>query len=303
MISPRLRPSIVIPLVAALALFARDAAAQLEFAGIPWGTGIAETTERIRGAGYTLRGTDQEGDVVFGAADGVDLFAMFDSAGLVYVEASWERDPDHIPARYTRMADSLRAALGTPDDELGGDGERTVLWRRDAVEAELYLRPRSGGLDTLLILRHSGPGWVAELERRDELARARKDDERQNGRADTTAVGDWHQAFGGFRVLIRVDTIKYARVDARTYRARFLHNWMQTRRLANGMMYTAAVTEVELDCRGFRTRLHRTVYLFDDRALPAIDVAESERVWTQPLSGAPDDVAIRSACEALARQP
>lgn len=301
------RRSTRIAIAAALVLFAEDADAQLEFAGTPWGAAREAATERIRSAGYTYRGVDQDGDPVFGAADSVDVVAMFGEGGLVHVEAVWQRDPDALPARYGRMADSMRAALGAPDTASVDEGEefseRFVTWNRDGVTLQLYYRPRSGGLDTALILSHQGPGWEAEYERRDEMDRARTARERAEGTRDTTGVGDYHQAFGGFRVLIRVDTVQYQRLGPQSYRARFLHNWMQTRHLPNGLMYDASVTEVELDCRGVRTRLLRTIPLYDFRATPAVDVPEARRQWTAPAAGSPDEVAIRSACEVLARQP
>lgn len=294
----------LIVITAALFLFADDSAAQLEFAGVPWGTPAGEVTERIRAAGYTYRGVDQDGDFVFGAADSVDLVAMFDSAGLVHVEATWLRDPDRLPARYGRMGDSLRAVLGAPESVSGADEfESSMTWVRDGARLELFYTPRNGGLDSALVVRHEGPGYQAEDDRRHEASRARAHRERLEGREDTTAVGDYHEAFGGFRVLIRVDTVKYERLGPQAYRARFLHNRMQLRRLPNGLIYTALLTEVELDCRAFRTRLHRMTPLFGSRAVPPIDVPAAERQWTRPPPDSPDDVAVRSACEALGRQP
>jgi hypothetical protein len=285
-------------ILAALAAFPADAAAQLEFAGIPWGTAQDVARERIRAAGYTFRGVDQDGDLVFGAADSVDLVAMFDSAGLVYVEAGWLRDPDRLPARYRRMADSMIAAVGAPDTATADEGEdvfeRVTSWSLDGAALELYYTPRNGGLDSALLLRHAGPGWLAEDIRRGELP---------EGPRDTPAVGDYHQAFGGFRVLIRVDTARYERVGPQRYHAYFLHDWMQRRRLANGLMYSSLYTRVELDCRELLTRPLRVVPLYGGRATPPIDIPDRERRWTRPRPDSPDDVALRSACGALGRQP
>jgi hypothetical protein len=100
-----------------------------------------------------------------------------------------------------------------------------------------------------------------------------------------------------------VDTVKYERVGPQRYNAYFLHDWMQRRRLANGLMYSSLYTRVELDCREFRTRRLRVIPLCGSRATPPIDIPERERQWTRPRPGSPDDVAIRSACEALGRQP
>jgi hypothetical protein len=298
----RCRSSLIL-LAATLLLSAGDAAAQLEFAQIPWGTPEARTLEHITAAGYTFRGTDQDGDMVFGAADSVDVVAMFDSAGLVSVESRWMRNPDRLPTRYRRMADSMRAAVGTPDEASEDESGRSLNWVRGGATLELFFRPRGGGLDTMLFLRHQGAGYEAEFERRVALEQEQTERERAGGTRDTTAVGDYHQAFGDFRVLIRVDTVKYERLGPQAYHARFLHDWMQTRRLPNGLMYDAALTEVELDCRTQRTRLLRTIPLYASHATPPIDVPEAERRWTTPRRGSPDVEAVRSACQALARQP
>jgi hypothetical protein len=290
-------------LLAAALLSAGDAAAQLEFAQIPWGTPETRTMEHITSAGYRFRGTDQDGDMVFGAADSVDLVAMFDGAGLVSVELRWMRNPDRLLARYRRMADSMRAALGRPDEASEDEYGRSLSWARNGSTLELFFRPRGGGLDTMLFLRHQAAGYEPEFERRVAREREQMERERAEGTRDTTGVGDYHQAFGDFRVLIRVDTVKYERMGPQAYRARFLHDWMQMRRLPNGLMYDAALTEVELDCRVQRTRLLRTTPLYDFRATPPVDVPESERRWTTPRRGSPDVEAVRSACQALARQP
>ncbi len=283
-------------IAAALVLVADDAGAQLEFAGVPWGTSRDAATERIRAAGYTYRGVDQEGELVFGAADSVDLVAMFGGGGLVEVTLTWLNDPDRLPARFRRMADSLRAAVGPPDTASVEEWEGRMRWKRGEVELELFYRPGNGGMDSVLILHHTGP-WTDGPEPAEPDEADARDEER-----DTTAVGDYHQAFGDFRVLIRVDTVKYARTAPGTYRARFLHDWMQTRRLPNGMMYSSALSEVELDCRAFRTRTLRRTMLYE-RPAAVIDVPPSERTWTRPPPESSDGRALRSACEALGRQP
>lgn len=289
----------LLPVLAALALSAGDAAAQLEFAGIPWGTSSDSTRASIQRAGYHFRGQDQDGDWVFGAPDSVDLVAMFDSAGLVHVEAMWLRDPDRLPARYQHLADSMRASLGAPDTANADEYERFMTWRRDGAELALFFRPRGGGLDTALTIRHFGPGWEAEDLRRSEAWTDREESE-----ADTIGYGEYHQAFGGFRTLIRVDTVRYTRLGPQRYLARFREDRMQSRRLPNGLRYGATVSDVELDCRQMSTRAQRTFFLYNIRVLTHTeDIPEARRQWFQPVAGSPDDVAIRDACEVLARQP
>jgi hypothetical protein len=285
--------------LAALAFTAGDAAAQLEFRGIAWGTPPDGTRAAIERAGYPFRGVDQDGDWVFGGPESLDLVAMFDSAGLVYVEQQWMQAPDGLPARYERMADSLRRHLGAPDTTNADEYERFMVWRRGGAELELFFRPRGGGLDTALTVRHHGPGWGAE-----DLRRMEAWEEREESEADTIGYGEYHQAFGGFRTLIRVDTVRFTRLGPQRYLARFREDKMQMRRLPNGLMYGATVADVELDCRQMRTRAHRTFYLHNIRVLAHTEeVPEAERRWTRPVPGSPDDIAIRDACEVLGRQP
>ncbi len=291
----------ILLVLAALAAAVDDAPAQLEFRGIAWGTppdGVRAALERV---GHPFRGMDQEGDQVFGGPGSVDLVAMFDSAGLVYVEQQWREGPDGLPARYARLADSLRAHLGAPDtaNADGDEYERFMVWRRGQAELELFFRPRGGGLDTALTVRHHGPGWGAE-----DLRRAEAWDARGESDADTIGYGEYHQAFGGFRTLIRVDTVRFTRLDPHRFLARVREDRMQMRRLPNGLMYGATVTDVELDCRQMRTRAHRTFYLYNVRVLAHTEqVREADRRWAQPVPGSPDDIALRDACEVLGRQP
>lgn len=292
--------SLLLPLLVVAAAPA-PAPAQLTFAGIPWGTPADSAAARLQRADYPFRGTDQDGDRVFRGPDGADLVATMDSTGLVGVEVYWRHEPDQLPVRYALLADSLRAAHGPPDDE-ESEVQDFVTWSRGGEVLELFLRPRGAGLDSLLVLSHRAPGFDAEMDRRFEAERAEMEYERVHGPADTTAVGDWQIAYSDFRVLTRVDTVQFTRLGDRRYRARFLDQWMATRRLDNGLKYNAALTEVELDCRRMRTRLLRTVHLYALRAAAALDVPEAERRWYRPPRGSNDARAVAAACAALRRQ-
>ncbi|HYR09384.1 MAG TPA: hypothetical protein VEQ60_16485 [Longimicrobium sp.] len=174
-----------------------------------------------------------------------------------------------------------------------------MAWQRDGVSVWLFLFPRGGGRDSMLSLRYEGPAWEAEFERRNEAERAREADEEENGRADTTAYGDWLRVYSDARDFTRVDTVRFTRRGDRLYHARFLDHWFQTRRLENGMMYSGAITEVELDCRRMTTRLLRTIPLYSHRALPALDGPR----WLPPMPNANHARAVSAACAALGRQP
>jgi hypothetical protein len=168
MASPSLpRRSLLLPLLLALALSAVDAAAQREFAGIPWGTPPAQAAERLRAAGYELRSTGAHGDLTFGGADGAELFAMFDPRGLVFVQARWLEPAERLPTRYDRMADSMRAVLGTPDRSDRDDYERAMTWLGAESGGVDLVHGRGGGIPPLLSLTHWGPGYEQEVERRE----------------------------------------------------------------------------------------------------------------------------------------
>lgn len=292
----------LVPLLLVI-LASRPATAQLEFGGIPWGTPAEGATERIRQTGHPFRGVDQDGDPVFRAPDAGDLVATFDSAGLVGVELAWFRDPGRMPARFARLADSLRRVYGPPDSEAGAEEEPRLVWERGGAMLELFLFPRGGGMDSVLMLQHHGAGWEAEFDRRSDAERERDAYEEENGRADTTAYGDWLRVYSDGRDFTRVDTVRFTRLGDRLYRARFMDSWFQRRRLENGMMYNGALTEVELDCRRMTTRLLRTIPLYSHRATIVIDAGDGEERWLPPMPNRNHARAVAAACAALGRQP
>lgn len=166
------RRSLLLPVLLALALSAVDAAAQREFAGIPWGTPPAEATERIRAAGYELRGTGPHGDLTFGGPDGAELLAVFDPRGLVLVEARWLEPAERLPVRFERMADSMRAELGAPSTSNRDDYERSMTWLGAEWGGVDLVYSRSEGYPPpVLSLSHWGPGYEEEVERREGPAR------------------------------------------------------------------------------------------------------------------------------------
>src|SRR5687768_4201068 len=171
MASQSIRCRSLLLVLLALALSAEDAAAQREFAGIPWGTPAAEATERIRAAGYELRGTGPHGDLTFGGPDGVEFLAVFDPRGLVYVQARWHEPAERLPERFERMADSMRAVLGAPTMAGRDDYERSMTWLGAEWGGVDLVYGRGGGIPPLLSLTHWGRGYEEEVERREGPAR------------------------------------------------------------------------------------------------------------------------------------
>jgi hypothetical protein len=289
-----LRPLFVL---AALAAFPTDAAAQMEFAGIPWGTPPQETADQLQSRGYQPRGVDQDGDWVFRAPDSAEVVAMMDSAGLVSVAVRWYDHPERFPARLEVLRDSLVAAFGPPinDEENGG------AWRRDGAWAHLNLRGMTGGLDSMLFLAHTGPrGHDEEVNRRGALAHARRERLREQG-PDSVAVGGWLRVWDEIWHSTLVDTARYTTLGHRVYGARMLVRWQETLRLENGMQYDAVITEVELDCPGLRSRLLRTIPLFYEVPLAVTEIPQPERRWFAPGTGSMDAFLIKRACAALDR--
>lgn len=287
-----------------LLAIASPAGAQYEFAEIPWNTAPEAAAERIRAAGYAFVGVDQEGDWVFRGANGGELVAAMSPTGLVEVVVTW-RLPSNLERRYAALSDSLRRAMGAPDDEQRADEEgetiRSVTWMRDLAELSAVYFPRQAGLDSAVTLNHRGPESEPEYMRRDSVWQVQRDAERVSGPSDTTGIGDWAQVYGGFRRLVRVDSVRYARVDASTYSARLLDNWTQQRRRADGLKYDGAVSEVQLDCGRFRSRVQRRILMNDYRALPEEPVPAADAAWATPRPQSPDGIAIRGACEVLGK--
>lgn len=162
------RRSLLLPVLLSLALSAVDAGAQREFAGIPWGTPPAEAMERIRAAGYELKGTGPHGDLTFGGPEGVELVAIFAPRGLVHVEARWQVPAERLPGRFDRMADSMRAVLGAPTMAGRDNYERTMTWLGAEWGGVDLVYSRSEGYPPpLLSLSHWGPGYEEEVTRRE----------------------------------------------------------------------------------------------------------------------------------------
>jgi hypothetical protein len=286
----------LLAVLAALALSAGDAAAQLEFAGIAWGTPAEQTADRLRAMGYVLRGVDQNGDHVFRGPEGETLVAKMSLDGVVQVQVEWTGDPARLPARYARLADSLQAAFGRPYAEGHNDG---ASWTRDEAWVNIWLRPAAPQLDSTLFLFHTAPADAAEELRRAQL----QDDASVPGRVDSVDVGAWAEADFTDRWEQLVDTARVVVLGGGLYGARLRDRWTDPRRLENGLVYDAAVREVEVDCGETRLRLLRSIPLYHEVSMRAIEVPAGERRWDRPAPGSRAEASLRAVCEVLARQP
>jgi hypothetical protein len=287
-------------ILAALAAFPMDAAAQMEFAGIPWGTSPRQTADRLQAMGYQLRGVDQDGDWVFRAPDGAEVVAMMDSAGVVAVDLRWYDKPEQFPLRVQVLLDSLTDAFGPPLNKEEGSG----AWHRhpDDGWAHLLLRRPTGGLDSMLFMAFTRPGGnTRETDRRGALADERRARLREQG-PDPVAVGGWLELWSELWRTTLVDTASVGVLPNGVYRTRILVRLQEPGRLENGMRYDALISEVEIDCPGRRWRTRRAIPLFYEVPLAVTDVPEADREWIRPEPGGVDAYVIKESCIALARQ-
>jgi hypothetical protein len=282
-------------LLAALACSAGDAAAQLEFAGIPWGTPPQATANRLHSLGYCLRGVDQEGDWVFFGPDGEEVVAvMSPTARLVGVEVRWRGDRGRISTLYTRMRDSMVAVHGMSFNERS-DG---AAWNRAGNVLQLWQLGPQAHPGYSLTLFHGGPGGPAEEERRNVMRAAAR--RREYGSSDYPAVHDAvvYDDDGWVHVMEEsTDPLGNG-----VYRVRLYHdsNRSTVRRLENGVKYNGAIREVDLDCGRNWQRLLRTIPLYERVPAPAVSVPERARRWVQPTPGSRDERIVRATCKDIA---
>lgn len=149
-----------------LALAAAPLSAQrMAFPGIPWGAPADTVRARLEARGYTFERALDTGDHVYLRADSgawvrADLrggraigFALFDRA-----------EGTGVDARYAALADSLRAALGAPD-ETGDDARKSLEWMAGLASMELSFDGH--GAFRRVELAWRGPGWIDEMARRE----------------------------------------------------------------------------------------------------------------------------------------
>jgi len=279
---------------------AAPAAAQLTVARIPWGTPAAQVRARLEAQGWRFRGVDQDGDQVFGGPRGSEAVATLAAGGLVGMELRWPATRAAARARYRAATDSLRRGLGAHTTV---DEESTAWSRGDTLLYTSIADGRGARPEPAAGITGWGPGYHAEMERRSDLERARRDSvEAGTLRRDPLLRGDWTRVYSDARVLTRLDSAGARRVGPGRYRIRVREDWMFTRRLANGMMYNAAVREMELDCRAPRVRVLRTTPAFADRSVAGAPLAGAGGVpsaWEAPAPGSPEARAIRGSCGRL----
>lgn len=224
--------------------------------------------------------------------------AVMDTAGLISVDVRWYERPDEFPRRLQVLVDSLTAAFGEPLNR----EEESAVWNRQDAWVHLFMRRAYGGRDSMLFLAHTRPGGLGdEPARRGALADAREAHVARHG-PDPAAAGAWHLLWDEIWVETRVDTAYSAAIGTAGYRARMLERWQEPRRLENGLMYDGVLTEVELDCKEFRRRLHRTVFVFYQAPVAVVEVPEAERAWFRPGPEQLDGHLLRDACVVLHRQ-
>ncbi len=270
---------------------AADAAAQMEFEGIRWGTPAREVSARLEGSGYRLRGVDQEGDWMFDGRDGSVLLAVMDSTGLVEVVQVWKNPPEPLPARFQRLGDSLRAVLG----EAGEQGDRYFRWRRGEENVHLSrFLPDNWVGGAMVTLFHSGPDEREEASRRSQawLAAVALDPN----------WGSWTRVSDSDGWVLSVNTHHYQAMGDGVYRARLRDLWFgMPLRLDDGRKYASNDMEVDLDCGAMRLRKRRTVLGWRDSPLAGTERADADARWHRPAPDTREGVGLPAACATLAR--
>jgi hypothetical protein len=285
---------------AALAACPTDAAAQLEFGGIPWGSPSPQTADRLQSMGYRLLGPDQNADLVFrGGEDELLVATMSREEGLVRVEVEWTGDPARLPVRYARLADSLQGALGAPDARESGG----MSWNRGEEWINIWLLPAQPQLDSTVVLIHTGPANRAEQLQRRDMLQGIAERRSRLGPADSAGVGAWAEAERAHRWQLLVDTAQVQALADGVFGVRLLDRWMDVRRLDNGLAYDSAIRTAEVDCRQPRLRLHETLSLYQDVTARTSPVPPDQRQWVRPDPGSAAESSLRAVCRVLARQP
>lgn len=266
MIRTAFRP--LLPLVA-LAWAAAAPAQTIAYPGIAWNTPADSARAHLEAAGLRRTEVLESGDQVYRSPDNGWLRLTLREGRVLGVMARDTTGTAGLDTRFAVLADSLRAALGAPDDSVPGSRpeRRWVLGLTSLSVGIEGVRPNA-----YVQTQWMGPGWYDEMTRRQGAP------ELPAGftTVDFLAIG-----------RIAVDTAASGRRVARGLLGRFRIEYDQpiTPSL-NGVdqpPMDAVEYEMELDCTGRRARLIARSTFLEGRRL--MSERPDTRAWSTP---APD---------------
>jgi hypothetical protein len=273
-------------LLACMGLAARPASAQqqgLSFLGTPWRLPADTVEMRLEGRGYTFSRATESHDLEFTRPDGGELTVFLQTGravGFLLVDPA--RGPQVEP-RFRVLADSLQAALGTPDT-LGASG---FQWAAGLTEIRLQVTRRLGV--PYVTAEWRGPGMLDEMVQR-------------WGDRPLPSLPPGFTAVTGTAVSrVAVDTAQFGRRPGGLLHARFRIDYAQPVGPEDDS-YDSTEYEMDVDCAGRRTRLFtRTLYLHGQ----ARNVERHQRpAWEAPQPAGHNQRGLEAVCRAaMAVQP
>jgi hypothetical protein len=244
-----LKPFRLVLIVGIACLAPSAAAAQgVTFPGIRWGEPADSVRARLVAGGFTFQRGIDGGDQLFLRADSAWLRTDLRDGRLIGVVLVDRAPPERVEARYRALADSLRSAMGEPD-EAESESYRAQRWVAGFSSLELRMN-RTGGLRQVE-LAWRGPGWYDEMARRGEEAPA-------PAGYTIVAATPFHR--------IAIDTTVTPPRGSVDRRGRFRIEYRQPiTPMVDGVAQDpidAVEYEMDVDCAGNRTRLvGRATYL------------------------------------------
>jgi hypothetical protein len=151
-------------LVPAVLAAQQPTAQKLTFHQIAWEVPAESVRAPLQAQGFAFARETDGGDHEFTRPDGTRLIAELRGGRLVGFTLLDPARGDLVPLRYRVLADSLRAALGAPDEEEAEDPRPMRLW--DAALSWVRVEVTRIGGEPMVQVAWRGPGWYDELDRR-----------------------------------------------------------------------------------------------------------------------------------------
>lgn len=139
-------------------------AQKLMFHQIAWHVPAESVRAPLQAQGFAFARETDGGDHEFTRADGARLIAELRDGRLIGFTLLDPARGEQVPVRYRALADSLRAALGTPDEEEAEDPRPMRLW--DAGLSWVRVEVTRIGGEPMVRVSWHGPGWYDEMGRR-----------------------------------------------------------------------------------------------------------------------------------------